>query len=442
MGFKSRRRKIRQGKKTRKAQSRKAREATEAAAAKTPVPKSFVFRKGDVGRTVKDLVHDLRRVMEPNTAPRLRERSNNTMRDFKDAAIAMGVTHLLALSTGEATGATFLRIGRVPHGPTLSFRVRQFSLATDVQRLLSKQPRPPGPEFRNAPLVVLNNFAAGGAPGRLVSATLQNMFPPISVETVRLKDCRRVVLFHYDAERESVMFRHYLVTAAPSGVNKNLRRIVQGRPLAASTMRRAGDIADVVLGPAAASESEASDVEECKVALPQDFVGSGNVAASSAAEKSTVRLIELGPRIELALVRVQEELFDGKVIIGAAAAPGEDEKKPKKKKKGKGGEIDAMKEAEEAEDDDREWYRKEIGEEPDEEFMAAAVKAKVKVKVERDGKAAKANAGKIKVAGKQKKKVRFPKVLAKPKKEKKSDAPNAKKRKTAEGDDGMADGAD
>ncbi len=36
------------------------------------IPKSFVFKSGDVGKTVEALVRDMRRVMEPHTAIRLK----------------------------------------------------------------------------------------------------------------------------------------------------------------------------------------------------------------------------------------------------------------------------------------------------------------------------------------------------------------------------------
>ena len=35
-------------------------------------PKSFVIKHGQVGRSLTQLVHDMRKVMEPNTASRLR----------------------------------------------------------------------------------------------------------------------------------------------------------------------------------------------------------------------------------------------------------------------------------------------------------------------------------------------------------------------------------
>ena len=46
--------------------------ATEAASAQTGVPKSFVIKHGQVGASLTQLVRDIRKVMEPNTASRLK----------------------------------------------------------------------------------------------------------------------------------------------------------------------------------------------------------------------------------------------------------------------------------------------------------------------------------------------------------------------------------
>lgn len=414
-----------QGKKNRKLQSRKDKDAAEQSQlAGPPIPKSFVFRKGFVGSSVRDLVLELRRLMEPNTATNLKERKSNTIKDFKTTAIEMGVTHLIALTTSENTGSTFLRVGRVPHGPTVSFKVNQFSLGTDVQRMLNRggRVRPPGSEYSVSPLVVLNGFVSTTANPldsekekalKLVSVTLQNMFPSINIESIKLRDCRRVVLFNYNSDTDTISFRHYLITATPTGMNRSIRRVITGRAISVSNpkvLHNAEDVADVILGNHALSDSEVSDMEECKVALPQDFRGKGNVAAGSAADRSTVRLVELGPRMELSLVRVQEKLFEGEVLMGPKTQFQKIQKGKKgKDKKGKGKgekvvnengmeeddddeldddmdfdgiyeddleenvEVDAGNDVDSDEDDDDvddddKWYEKEVGEAPEKSF--------------------------------------------------------------------------
>lgn len=59
--------------------------------------------------------------------------------------------------------------------------------------------------------------------------TFQNMFPSINVKTVKLSDCRRVVLFHFLKEEGVVEVRHYAIRANPVGINRNVKRILQAK---------------------------------------------------------------------------------------------------------------------------------------------------------------------------------------------------------------------
>jgi ribosome biogenesis protein SSF1/2 len=77
-------------------------------------PKSFVFRSGKVGKTIGHLVADMRKVMSPYTAERLKETKHNRLKDFLDVAGTLGVTHMLSFSQSEL--ATNLRILRCPRG--------------------------------------------------------------------------------------------------------------------------------------------------------------------------------------------------------------------------------------------------------------------------------------------------------------------------------------
>jgi ribosome biogenesis protein SSF1/2 len=48
----------------------------------TTMPKSFVVKHGQVGSSIAQLVRDMRKVMEPNTATRLRVRSACFLRNW------------------------------------------------------------------------------------------------------------------------------------------------------------------------------------------------------------------------------------------------------------------------------------------------------------------------------------------------------------------------
>lgn len=106
---------------------------------------------GEVGSSVSQLATDVRRVMEPGTASRLKERRANRLRDYLTMCGPLGVTHLLLFSRSES-GNTNLRIALTPRGPTLNFRVEKYSLAKDVRRAM-RHPKGGGKEYITPPLV-------------------------------------------------------------------------------------------------------------------------------------------------------------------------------------------------------------------------------------------------------------------------------------------------
>ena len=107
-------------------------EAALALGAGERVPRSFVLRRGKVDGAVRQLVADVREMMQPHTSARLRERKSNTLRDFVAVAGPLGVTHMLLFSQTDA-GAVGLRIGRLAQGPTRTFRLEAYSLSRQIK---------------------------------------------------------------------------------------------------------------------------------------------------------------------------------------------------------------------------------------------------------------------------------------------------------------------
>jgi ribosome biogenesis protein SSF1/2 len=106
---------------------------------------------GEVGSSVSQLAIDVRKVMEPGTASRLKERRANKLKDYVVMCGPLGVTHLMLFSRSES-GNTNLRVALAPRGPTLNFRVEKYSLAKDVQRA-QRHPKGGGKEYNTPPLV-------------------------------------------------------------------------------------------------------------------------------------------------------------------------------------------------------------------------------------------------------------------------------------------------
>ena len=124
---------------------------------------------------------------------------------------------------------------RFPRGPTLTFRVSNYTLSRDVRSSLKRQVTY-DKQFINAPLLILNGFnqtsSEGGEEQRhvsLMTSMFQNMFPSINVTTVHVNSIRRCVLLNYDAGTGTVEFRHYTIKVVPVGMSRPVKKILQGK---------------------------------------------------------------------------------------------------------------------------------------------------------------------------------------------------------------------
>ena len=309
----------------------------------------MVIRIGasEVGPSVSTLVRDVRNIMEPHTASRLRERKSNRLKDYVTMAGPLGVTQLLLFSRSEQ-GATNLRIARCPRGPTLHFRVNDYSLCRDIRRAL-RNPKSPGKEFAAPPLLVMNSFAAAvppnpdGTPGRslpqdaLLTSMFQSMFPAISAQRTPISSIRRVLLLNrrpaaaQGASEYIIDVRHYAISTKSVGLSRPIRRINAAErrvhrgvdPKGKGGVPNLGkleDIADYMLDPGAAaagggytSESEVEEDAQVEVLNPA-VRGAKRKRLPRGPEKRSIHLLELGPRMTLEMVKIEDSLADGKTL--------------------------------------------------------------------------------------------------------------------------------
>jgi len=262
------------------------------------------IRRGKTELEVVELVSDVRKMMRPYTAVRLKEDAKNRKMKLNDYATklssALGVSHLLAFSQNESRIYARINFGDTTAAPHI----------------------------------------------KLMRITFQALFPAINVATLNLTDCKRVVLFnlirrrpnnernnkntehtigdgvestnrdggeHDDDQEEFVEVRHYGIKASPVGVDRRVRRLIQAN---APNLGRCQDISEYILGSkggadasnssvgsitaGAMSDSEAED-ETSHVVLPQRYLGRGNAKH----QKAALKLVELGPRLCLKLVKIE-----------------------------------------------------------------------------------------------------------------------------------------
>jgi ribosome biogenesis protein SSF1/2 len=226
------------------------------------------------------------------------------------------VSHFVLLSATERS--RYLRIAKSPRGPTVTWRIASYAHASEIAAAQAR-PRAPEAAFRAPPLVVLNNF--GTEPHmKLAAIMFQNMFPPVNVHTVKLAATQRVLLVDYDRASGRFRLRHYAIAAKQVGVNRRLRRLLTTREV--PDLGGCADVADFLSRAAGdASDSEGEDGAAARVTLAQDVRGAGNTTGA----QSSIRLQEIGPRMDLELLKVEEGLCGGAVLFHAHVAKSAEE---------------------------------------------------------------------------------------------------------------------
>ena len=80
--------------------------------AKKGVPKSFVWAAGSKRSLVRELCGDLRCLMQPHTAAKLKVSHRNVLKDFVHVAGPLGVTHFVVLTATDK--ASYLKLCKSP----------------------------------------------------------------------------------------------------------------------------------------------------------------------------------------------------------------------------------------------------------------------------------------------------------------------------------------
>jgi ribosome biogenesis protein SSF1/2 len=186
---------------------------------------------------------------------------------------------------------------------------------------------------------------------QLTTSVFQSLFPPISPQTTPLTSIRRVLLLNRELDQSGsknggyvINLRHFAITTKRVGLSKGIRRLNAAEKLGSREKRKKGipnlgrldDVADYLLGPAADGYTSASETEvetdaeievlessTRKVLTPKQRAQRRAKAAEDATsqaqersnvEKRAVKLIELGPRMRLRLMKVEEGVCTGKVM--------------------------------------------------------------------------------------------------------------------------------
>ncbi|CAI4057196.1 hypothetical protein SUVZ_02G4240 [Saccharomyces uvarum] len=328
------------------------------------IPKSMVIRVGQTSlanHSLNQLVKDFRQIMQPHTAIKLKERKSNKLKDFVVMCGPLGVTHLFMFTQSEKTGNVSLKIARTPQGPTVTFQVMDYSLGKDIKKFLKRPKSLNNDDVLNPPLLVLNGFSTSKKSGednqdvnveKVIVSMFQNIFPPLNPARTSLNSIKRVFMINKDRETGEISMRHYFIDIREVEISRNLKRLYKAKNNLSKTvpnLHPKDDISSLILDHdlgAYTSESEIEDDAIVRVVDSQDVKAKqsqNSKPQKKSAEvkddkeegeeedvemeepkrqepsqptprKKAIKLTELGPRLTLKLVKIEEGICSGKVL--------------------------------------------------------------------------------------------------------------------------------
>ena len=255
-------------------------------------------------------------------------RRENVVKDFVSIASTLNVTHIVMFTT--TAKAVYLRLIRLPRGPTLTYRIRGFTNARMVRASL-RRPMLYDSLFRKQPLMIMNGFthdkatSNGASAGKhsdlelkLQASMWRNLFPAFDMETINLNDIKRCVLMNYDSSNGTIDFRHYAIRLKPIGITKTVKKLLVSKKV--PNLGRFNDFTQVLDRDGMLTESEGEEdavpTDMASVTVP-DHVKAKGVLAN---DKSAVRLTEIGPRMTFSLFKIESGIMEGEILYHAVVS--------------------------------------------------------------------------------------------------------------------------
>lgn len=264
--------------------------------------------------------------MYPYTAINLKESKSNSIKDFLSIVDVYGLSHMIMVTNSE--NSSYMRLAKMPRGPTLTFKVGNYALAADIYERNSGAEKPAKAltrDFNNIPLVIMNGFNNENIPDeykepmKVAGMMIQSFFPPLNLNEIQLKKCKRVVLFNLvseDREEPVIEFRHYDIDIEKHAAKKTIANILNRKK---TDLSKYENIADYILqqsGYTSCSDNEDPNLGTVDV-IPDASANAKSTLESEKDNRVKVKLVEIGPRLRWSLTKIEEGFLKGNVTFHA-----------------------------------------------------------------------------------------------------------------------------
>ncbi len=265
----------------------------------------------------------------------------NSIKDYLSIVDVYGLSHMIMLTNTEKN--SYVRLAKMPRGPTITLKVDNYCLASDIfdykTELFQEKPhrnipKPLTKSFNHVPLVIMNGFNSPKIseeytePVKITAMLLQSFFPPINLNEIQLKKCKRVVLFNLTFEEKEgsqgtqgtqgnllpiIEFRHFDIDIEKYSIKKTISNIINYKK---TDLSKFENIADYILkqsGYTSGSDLEDPNMGLCEVIGDKEIKSEEKKEDNN--EKIKVKLHEIGPRLNLKIQKIEEGFLKGNVTF-------------------------------------------------------------------------------------------------------------------------------
>ena len=144
----------------------------------------------------------------------------------------------------------------------------------------------------------------------LIKSQLKHLFPDIRYNPdSEYTKCKRVVLFLMNTRDGTLEVRNYFIRKAFSGMHKKIKKLLNNEKV--MDFSKVKDVSDLFL--AEKVEFSDSDIDNLGTKLEVEKSANGKNIKTEV----NLRLYEIGPRLSLKLVKIEEEFLKGEVLYHA-----------------------------------------------------------------------------------------------------------------------------
>lgn len=259
---------------------------------------------------LQKLIKELRSAFYPYCAINLKEKRKNSLKDFLSIVDVYGLSHMLAVTNSEKN--SYLKIAKMPSGPTITYKINKYCFSSDINKDAASK-KPLSKIFNQIPVVILNNFNTNleffgnEEPLKICSTMFQSLFPPLNFNEIDTNKLKRAFLVNLNIDEGKPVFQMRLfdIDVIKASSKKTIANILNSK---ITDFSKFDNIADYVLKHSGYTDNSDNEGEDNNINLNLKEANNEN-----GKKFNKIKLTEVGPRIDLSLVKIEEGFFKGNI---------------------------------------------------------------------------------------------------------------------------------